>query len=107
MVRGEATLDTRSTTLSLTRKGVVRVLGELDTIPEWDSGTDVCSPHGRLVWRSQFQSMWYALATDDLIANLKSVMWGLGVKRYPRRWWLPTLRNFYHTASLGRVVPLP
>ena len=47
VVWGEATLNTKPTTLSLTRKGVVRELGEPGTIPEWDSWTDVCSPHAR------------------------------------------------------------
>ena len=44
VVWGEATLNTRATKMSLTRKGVVRVLGEPDVIPEWESWTDVCSP---------------------------------------------------------------
>ena len=88
VVWGEGTLNTRPTTVSLTRKRVFPVLGEPDTIPEWDSWKDLCSPHTRLVWRSQFPSIlqkcvWCALTTDDLITNLRSVMWGLGVKRYP------------------------
>ena len=76
VVWGEATLNTRSTTISLARKGVVRVLGEPDTIPESESWTDVCSPHAGLVWRSKFPSIlqkcvWYALTMDDLITNLR------------------------------------
>ena len=117
VVWGEATLNTRATTMSLTRKGVVQDLGGPDVIPEWESWTDACSPHARLVWRSQFPSIlqkcvWYALTIDDLVANFRSVLWGVGVKQYPGRWWLPTLRKSYHTASLwrgtlGRVFPLP
>ena len=111
VVWGEATLNTQTTTMSLTRKGVVRTLGEPDVIPEWESWTDVCSPHARLVWRSQFPSIlqkcvWYALTTNDLETNFRSVLWGVGVKRYPRQWWLPTLRKFHNTASLGRVFSL-
>ena len=49
-------------------------------------------------------SVWYASNTEYLRANLRSVLWGVGVKGYPARWWRGALRSFYYKAGLERVV---
>ena len=108
---GEASIPCMEKCTSLTRKGVVYSLENLMDSPEWDTWVDYSSPHTRLVWRSHFQSIlhkciWYALTSEDIRANLRSVMWGVGIKGYPSRWWLPTLRKFYRSTTLDRILPL-
>ena len=48
--------------------------------------------------------VWYASNTECLRANLRSVLWGPGVKGYPAHWWRGALRSFYYKAGLERVV---
>ena len=108
---GEATISFTNKGTSLTRKGEVYSLDNLTDSPEWDTWVDYSSPHARLVWRSHFPSVLhkcirYALTLEDVRANLRSVMWGVGVKGYPSRWWLPTLRKFYRSTTLDRILPL-
>ena len=78
---------------------------------EWGAWVDRRSPHCRLVWQSQFPGLlhkcvWYALTPEALQANLRSIMWGVGCKGYPRRWWMRVLRRFWHAYALHRIVPL-
>ena len=61
------------------------------------------------VWKSQFLSlllkcMWYALTTTNFVTNLRSDMWGMGVKSYPRKWWHPTLWRLFHKHAWHKVV---
>ena len=108
---GGASISFTENGMSLTRKGVVYSLDDLGNSPEWDTWVDYSSPHARLVWRSQLPSIlqkcvWYALTSQDIKANLPSVMWGVGIKGYPTRWWLPALRSFYRLTTLERILPL-
>ena len=48
--------------------------------------------------------MWYALNTADFVTNLRSVMWGMGAKSYPRKWWHPTLWRLFHKHAWHRVI---
>ena len=96
---------------SLTRKGVVYSLENLVESPEWDTWVDYSSPHARLVGRSHFpcilqKCIWYAMTSEDIKANLRSVMWGVGIKGYPTRWWLPTLRKFHRSTTFDGILPL-
>ena len=107
-VWGEGSIGVQGGELSLIRKGAF-----LDVPPpedqEWEKWVDTSSPHAPMVWRSHFPSLlikcvWYASNTECLRANLKSVLWGVGVKGYPARWRRGALRSFYYKAGLERVV---
>ena len=107
-VWGEGSIGVQGGELSLIRKGAF-----LDVPPpedqEWEKWVDTSSPHAPMVWRSHFPSLlikcvWYASNTECLRANLRSVLWGVGVKGYPARWWRGALRSFYYKAGLERVV---
>ena len=106
---GSITVPLDQKAFSLTRKGVA--YGLSSESPEWDRWIDLSSPNARLVWRSHFpallrKSLWYALTPRDICLNLRSILWGIGVKNYPRAWWLPPLKRFYNSNSLKRVLPL-
>ena len=49
--------------------------------------------------------VWYALTVDNIQANLGLAMWGVGIKGYPTRWWLLTLRRFYHSTTMEIILP--
>ena len=62
-----------------------------------------------IAWRSYFPTllskcMWFALAVFDVRVNLRSLMWGVGLKQYPVGWWKPALRRFFISVTLGRLV---
>ena len=76
---------------------------------EWYTWVDRDSPHARLVWRSQIpgllqKSVWYSLQPDSLCANVRSVMWGVGCKRYPSQWRIGNLRRFWGMYPLGDLI---
>ena len=90
---GEASLTPRAAGFSLTRQGIVQDLSLYDpTSPvEWTRWVSRFSPNARTTWRSPFPSMvlksiWYALSTDDLRLNIRSLIWGMGYHRYPKSW---------------------
>ena len=65
----------------------------------------------KLVWQLHFagllhKCLWYALDVPSLSANVRSVMWGIGYKMYPGRWWQGVLRRFWHKNSLESLLPL-
>ena len=97
--------------LSLHQKGFTLVLDALSLV-EWNKWLIFSPPHARLVWCSQFpslllNSLWYALRPSDIWDTLRSLMWGgVGYKYYPRRWWLPFLKMFYHQRGLTRLEAL-
>ena len=85
-----------SATLSLLKKSCTLSLSDLPGTMEWSTWVDVHSPHAKHVWKSQFPSlllkcMWHSLTGADFVANVRSAMWGMGAKAYPRKWWHPTL----------------
>ena len=95
--------------LSLQCKGTVSSLGDPAETPEWCRWVDAHSPHARIVWRSHFPSIllkciWHALGIDDVRHNLRSAMWGIGVKNYTTHWWRPILRRFFLKSDLGRCI---
>ena len=60
---------------------------------------DKHNPHARLVRRSRFPGLlhkcaWYALNVVSFSANIRSVMWGVGCKGYPQKWWMGVLHRF-------------
>ena len=70
------------------------------------------SPNARVVWRlflpSLFaKSMWYAWSTGDIIANLRSLLWGLTICGYPHSWWKPQFRRCSERYKLYSVFQLP
>ena len=96
-------------TLSLLHKACTLSLGDPPGTLKWGAGVDVCCPRAKQVWKSQFPSlllkcMWYSLTSGDFVANIRSVMWGMGAKSYPRKWWHPTLWRLFRKHSLHRVV---
>ena len=67
---------------------------------DFDSDQNVLFTAGGVVlaqgWRSQLPALftkgiWYAWSTDDLITNLRSLVWNLLLKGYPVGWWKPQL----------------
>ena len=56
------------------------------------------------VKRSLIKCVWYASDIDCLLANLKSVMRGMGYHGYPPQWWRGSLRSFYLKVGLRRLV---
>ena len=99
----------RGTCVRLLRKACTLSLDDPPSDVEWGSWVDRVSPHAKQVWKSQFPSlllkcMWYALTTTDFVTNLRSVIWGMGAKSYPRKWWHPTLWRLFHKHAWHRVV---
>ena len=96
----------------LQRKGVVQKLSDWVTetvTAEWENWVDAHSPNARMVLRSLlpsllYKSLLYALNKRDVISNMRSLLWGLGVKKYPDQWWRPALHRFFHRFRLHRVV---
>ena len=96
----------------LQRKGVVQKLSEVmsgHVTAEWEQWVDTHSPNARNVLRSLFpallyKSLLYALTRNDVVVNLRSLLWGCGVRRYPDHWWRPILYRFFHRFRLHRIV---
>ena len=104
---GVGTLGVREGLPSLRRKGVPLTLHYPN--PKWENWIDGFSPRAKFVWRSPFLSLlskcsWYALTPHDIRDNLRSLIWGIRVKRYPGHWWLGTLKRCYKSSSLARIV---
>jgi len=95
--------------LALVRKGFVLSLDE-GTPDEWMAWVSASLPHGRSVRGSHFiallhKSVWYVMSLHDIRLNLRSLMWGVGVKQYPWKCCFPPIRCFYHK-YLDQVVTL-
>ena len=96
----------------LQRKGVVQKLSEVvngTVTAEWEQWVDAYSLSARSVLRSLFpallyKSLLYAPTRQDVVANLRSLLWGCGVRRYPDQWWHPILYRFFHRFRLHRIV---
>ena len=117
-VWGEGTIGVECTDLSRVRKGAF--IGNLPCEEgEWEKRVAVSSPpvllaccvveRARMVWKSHFPSVllkcvWYASNKQCWLSNLKSVMWGVGAKSYPVKWWWGALRTFHNKAGLERLV---
>ena len=114
VTRGEAVISCMGDpqTILLRRKGVCTDL-QCTADAEWHRWIHPKAPNARLVWRSLVsalvcKSMWYAWSRDDLICNVRSIVWGLTIRGYPTRWWkggrtpqsLPTVcfRHVFHQA---------
>ena len=69
---------------------------------EWEQWVDAHSPNARSVLR--YKSLLYALTQRDVVANLRSLLWGCGARRYPEQWWRPILYRFFHRFRLHRIV---
>ena len=52
------------------------------------------------------KSICYALSGHDIRLNLRSLMWGVGVKGYPFSWWTGTLRRFHRRFDVQRGVTI-
>ena len=95
--------------LFVVRKACTLSLNSSPDAVEWGTWVDTCSPHVKQVWKSQFPSlllkcMRYFLTTNDFLMNDRSVMWGLGAKAYPPRWWHPTWWWLFHKYGFHRIV---
>ena len=94
------------------RKGVVQKLSEVvsgEMTAEWEQWVDAHSPNARSVLRSLFpallcKSLLYALTRHNVVVNLRSLLWGCGVRRYPHQWWRPILYRFFHRFTLHGIV---
>ena len=107
---GEACVNATSDPLSLPRKGCALRLDDSCSF-EWDSWVSLNSTNAKPVWRSHFtallhKSLWYALSPHDIRLNLRSLMWGIGARRYPSFWWIGTLRRFHGRFNVQRVVSI-
>ena len=99
VIWGEACIRSEASPVSLVRKGCAMSMHS-DTPGEWESWVFASSPNARPVWNSHFvallhKCLWYALSLHDIRFNLRSLMWGAGVKGYPTKWWFPTLRRLH------------
>ena len=108
-VWGEGELRATRRELSLSRKGITLCLTEGGP-KEWDRWVDVFSPHSRLVWKSHFPSLllkcvWFAGSEYDIVCNMRSLMWGVGSKKYPKHWWRPALLRFVAKYGLKDLLP--
>ena len=52
------------------------------------------------------KSLWYALDTHSFALNVRSVLSGVGCKRYPRKWLLGTLQQFWSKYALHEVLSM-
>ena len=93
IVRGEAVIThvSNSSVLRLRRKGVC--LDLRDTVnAEWHKWVHPRAPNARVVWKSLVgalicKSMLYVWSRDDLVSNVRSVIWGSTIRGYPPGWW--------------------
>ena len=96
---------------ALHKKGVVYEVhawkqGVLDG--QWEQWVDAHSPIARTVLKSLLpsilsKSLLYALNRHDVFCNLRSLLWGLGVRAYPDQWWRPMVLRFFKRFKLNRV----
>ena len=95
--------------LGLLRKGVV--LAITDANPEWSRWLDLGSTNCKQTWRSMFPSLlinsiWFSSTSNEIVVNLWSLMWGVGVKGYPSEWWRGRLLRFFKEQDLRRILTL-
>ena len=74
-------------------KGTARTLSEATHGECW-CWVHPLSPNARVVWHLLLFSifanlLWYAWSTGDVVANLRSLVWGLNLRGYPPYWWKP------------------
>ena len=101
--------------LTLGRKGATHALereGQKEGMCEWDKWVSVDSANARFTINSYLPSLflklvWYAACSKDIIANFRSIAWGIGAKRYPVEWWSPLLKKFLAKHKLDKLIPLP
>ena len=96
---GEACIRSEAFLVSLVRKGCAMSIHG-DTPREWESWVSASSPNARPLWNSHFAALlqkclWYEISLHDIRLNLRSLMWGMGIKGYPIKWWFPTLRRLH------------
>ena len=94
--------------LRLLRKGTVLDLAT-DSTKEWDKWIPHLSPNAHqvvsaMVPNLMIQSLWYASCLRDLLANFRSLVWGLTVKGYPTSWWVHTVHTFLQQHALKPYV---
>ena len=93
----------------LRRKGAVT---DLDSAgPEWERWLGVGSTNSRQTWRSMFPSLlinsvWLSTTAEELRSNLRSLMWGIGVKRCQEPSWRGQLLRFFKHSELDRVTSI-
>ena len=51
-------------------------------------------------------SIWFSSTASEILVNLRSLMWGVGVKGYPSEWWRGRLLRFFKKQDLGRILTL-
>ena len=50
--------------------------------------------------------MWFSTSKLELKANLRSLMWSIGVKGYPLVWWQGQLLRFHRNNDLRQVFDI-
>ena len=96
---------------SLTRKGVIWSLTEGATCGEWLRWVPAGSANARFTLTSMLpslflKSVWYAASQEDIVANFRSLVWGVGWNSYPKHWWLPCLQKFVRRYGLSGLISL-
>ena len=95
--------------LTLSRKGATHALeqeGLNEAMCEWDKWVSVDSANARFTINSYLpslflKSVWYAASSRDIIANFRSIAWGVGAKKYSVEWWSPQLKKFLSKHKLA------
>ncbi len=52
------------------------------------------------------KSLWNACSFQDLHTNVRSLMWGIGIHKYPISWWRPAILKFLRRYDLLRAFGL-
>ena len=94
---------------SLQRKGVVQKPSEAvngTVTAEWERWVDTHSLNAGSVLPSLFPALLYksllcTLTRRDVISNLRSLLWGCSVHRYPDQWWRPILQLLQQSCNKG------
>ena len=97
--------------LRLLRKGVVLDLNDYDRDQaEWSRWLPATAPNAGGVMQGQMpslmqKSLWLTLAWRDVYANVRSLVWGLGITGYGHQWWKPRLNRCVKQYALRARLP--
>ena len=51
-------------------------------------------------------SIWFSPTSSEIMVNRRSLIWGVGLKGYPSKWWRGRLLSFFKEQDLKRILTL-